>query len=514
MSCVIEEQPEALKMEDFPTVSVFQWSCNDDSKRFSVENPATGRVITIVQAGDAATTEKAVQASQLAFEEEWRWRSPQERSVLLLRVADKLEEHKNELAILLCIENGKPKQDALHFDLVFLVKSFRFFGSLVDKLPSEFYDQGNVYSSVIYEPHGVCAGILPFNWPPIHTGAKLAPALAAGNTMILKPGEQAPLTVMRIVDIINTILPPGVVQVVPGLGPEVPQALCTHPLVKMVSFTGSTAGGAAVSKSASANITPLCLELGGKNALVVFDDADCDQAVRDTLEGAFFNKGEACTATSRVLVQQGIHDRFVSHLAAGVRMLRTGNGLNDSTHVGPCVSKPQQQRVEEYLRIGEEEGASIASQAPLPSDPECASGFFVQPTLFTNVTRDMTIAQDEVFGPMVAVISFSDEDEAISIVNESKYGLTSAVYTQNMERALRCSRRIDAGVVFLNNYYRQFLGTPFGGLKESGYGREHCIETLREWSRAKNVRIPSGLGKVPAWRGVVDIYGEKGSEVV
>ena len=308
-----------------------------------MENPATGKIIMVVQAGDAATTEKAVQTSQLAFEEEWRWRSPQERSVLLLRVADKLEEHKDELATLLCMENGKPKEDALHFDMNFLIKSFQFFGSLVDKLTSEFYDQGNVYSSVIYEPHGVCADILPFNWPLIHTGGKLAPALAAGNTMILKPGEQAPLTVMKIVDIINTVLPPDVVQVVPGLGPEVPQLLCTHPLVKMVSFTGSTGGGAAVSKSASANITPLCLELGGKNALVVFDDADCDQAVRDTLEGAFFNKGEACTATSRVIVQRGIHDRFVSHLAAGVRRLRTGNGLNDSTHVGPCVSKPQQQ---------------------------------------------------------------------------------------------------------------------------------------------------------------------------
>ena len=255
-----------------------------------------------------------------------------------------------------------------------------------------------MYCTVFYEPHGVCCGILPFNWPPIHTGGKLAPALAAGNTMILKPGEQAPLTVLRIVEILGTILPKDVVQIVPGLGPEVPQALITHPLVKMVSFTGSTAAGAAVAKTAASSITPVVLELGGKNAFIVFEDANFDWAVRDALEGAFFNKGEACTASSRLLVQRGIYDRFVEKLAAGVKQIKTGNGLDPKTHVGPQVSRAQKARVLDYIDLGIKEGARVAAQAQMPTDPECEEGFFAPVTLFADVREDMRIAKEEMFG--------------------------------------------------------------------------------------------------------------------
>jgi acyl-CoA reductase-like NAD-dependent aldehyde dehydrogenase len=216
--------------------------------------------------------------------------------------------------------------------------------------------------------------------------------------MILKPGEQAPLTVMRIVEILESVLPKDVVQVVPGLGAEVPQALITHPLVKMVSFTGSTAAGAAVAKTAAASITPVVLELGGKNAFIVFDDADFDSAVRDAIEGAFFNKGEACTASSRLLVQKGIYDRFVEKLATGVKQIKAGNGLDPKTHVGPQVSKAQQKRVLDYVEIGKKEGACIAAQAALPSDPECKDGFFAPVTLFADVKEDMRIASEEMFG--------------------------------------------------------------------------------------------------------------------
>jgi len=241
-------------------------------------------------------------------------------------------------------------------------------------------------------------GILPFNWPPIHTGGKVAPALAAGNTMILKPGEQAPLTVIRIVEILQTVLPEDVVQFVPGLGAEVPQALVNHDLVKMVSFTGSTAAGAAVAKSASASITPVVLELGGKNAFIVFDDADFDLAVRDALDGAFFNKGEACTATSRLLIQRRCYNRFVNKLAAGVQCICAGNGMDPKTHIGPQASRAQQKRVLDYIELGRKEGAKIASQARLPSDPECKDGFFAPATLFMDVTEDMRIFKEEMFG--------------------------------------------------------------------------------------------------------------------
>ncbi|KAK5116867.1 Aldehyde dehydrogenase mpl4 [Meristemomyces frigidus] len=499
---------------DFPELSTYQWSCKDTTKRFAVENPATGKTITTVQAGDSNTVDQAVQASQTAFAQRWRPLPPRERSTYLLRCADELEKNADDLATLLCQENGKPKQDARMFDINFLIGVFRFFGSLCDKLPSEFYDRGTMYCTVFYEPYGVCCGILPFNWPPIHTGGKLAPALAAGNTMVLKPGEQAPLTMIRIVEILQTVLPQDVVQFVPGLGAEVPQALVTHPLVKMVSFTGSTTAGAAVAKSASASLTPVVLELGGKNPFIVFEDADFDLAVRDALDGAFFNKGEACTATSRILVHQSLYDNFVTKLAAAVQCIRAGNGMDAQTHVGPQVSRAQQKRVNDYIALGKQEGAKIAAQAQMPSDPECKDGFFAPSTLFVDVKEDMRIFKEEIFGTIVTVTSFKDYDDAIRLANLSDYGLTAAVYTRDSLQANRAVRALESGMVWVNNYNRNMLGTPFGGAKHSGYGREHSIETLKEWCCPKTVHHPSGLGEIPKWRGIKDIFGESGSDVV
>jgi len=497
----------------FPPLVKVRWSASEESLRYPVHNPATGEVITTIQAGSPETVHQAVLAAQAAFDNDWRWRTPYERSQYLFRCADSLDAHADELAEILCLENGKPLVDARNGDVRFLTGVFRYFASLVDKLPGEVYDQGAVYGTVIYEPFGVCAGILPFNWPPIHTGGKLAPALAAGNTMILKPAEQAPLTVVRIVEIISEVLPKDVVQVVPGLGTEVPQAIIQHELVKMVSFTGSSPAGKKVAGSAAPTLTPVVLELGGKKAFVVFDDADFDRAVRDALDGAFFNKGEACTAASRMLVQKGIYERFCEALGKGVRKLKSGDGMDPTTHVGPLVSKQQQERVLGYLKKAEEL-ATIAAQGKLPSAPKCKNGYFVRPTLIKDVTRDMVIAQEEMFGPLVTVTPFTDEAEAIAIVNESPYGLTSAVYSRDSERCWRCARKMDTGIVFINNYWRTALGSPFGGVKETGYGREHCIATLREWAQAKNIRQPSGLGPVPQWRGVTDIFGAEGSEVV
>lgn len=384
----------------FPELTVLKWSCKDRSKTFPVENPATGQTITTVQAGDTDTANQAVLASRAAFEQRWRPLSPKSRSDHLFKCADALEEHADALASLLCMENGKPMQDARVYDVNFLVEVFRYFGSLCNKLPGEFYDRGPLYATVFYEPHGVCCGILPFNWPPIHTGGKLAPALAAGNTMILKPGEQAPLTVAKIVEILQTVLPRDVVQIVPGLGPEVPQALVTHPSVDMVSFTGSTAAGAAVAKTAAQNITPVVLELGGKNAFIVFEDADFDLAVRDALDGAFFNKGEACTATSRLIIHNSIYHRFAERLAAGVKRLKVGNGMDPKTHVGPQVSRAQQERLLGYIELGKSEGAKVVAQGQWPTDEASKRGFFVPPTLFTDVTEDMRIFKEEMFGPI------------------------------------------------------------------------------------------------------------------
>ena len=232
----------------------------------------------------------------------------------------------------------------------------------------------------------------------------------------------------------------------------------------------------------------------------MFDDADLDLAVSCAIDGGFFNKGEACTASSRVLIQKGIYDRFIRRFSAAVRRLKVGDGSDPQTHIGGQITKQHQQKVEEYISVGVAEGAKIIAQAPKPTDPRLGNGFYVQPTLFTGVTRNMRIAKEEIFGPVVAVMQFESYEEAISITNNSEYGLVAAVFTQDHVKALRASREIDVGIVYINNFSRLILGTPFGGAKESGYGREHCIETLRDYSRAKTVHFPSGIGPVPRWQ--------------
>ncbi|KIW24246.1 uncharacterized protein PV07_09974 [Cladophialophora immunda] len=498
----------SIDLKKYDSISRFTWSSDNPSHQFDVHNPATGEVITTVQGGGVEQVQQAVDLAQKAYQNDWRWRSPRDRSILLLRAADNLEAHFEELSHLLCLENGKPISQAKEGDIPFVINIFRYFASLVDKLPHELYDQGALYSHIQREPYGVVAGIIPFNWPPIHVGGKSAPALAMGNTIIIKPGEQAPLTALRIVELVAEVLPYGVIQAVPAIGIDVPQALVTHPNVRKVSFTGSTRAGAAVSKLAADSITPLSLELGGKNCLIVFEDADMDLAVRNIIDGGYFNQGEACTASSRVLAQRTVHDTLVAKLSKAVKRLVVGDGANEATHVGPLVTKVHQQKVLEYLEIGIKEGAKIEAQAALPTDPKLANGYYVQPTLFTNVTRDMRIAKEEIFGPVVTVNVFDTYEEAISIANEPEYGLVAAVFSRDHEKCLRTAREVDVGMFFVNNYSRSVLGSPFGGAKHSGYGREHTIETLHEYSRPKSIRIPSGIGKVPGWGKLDELVAE------
>lgn len=485
----------------------YRWSSAGEADSFSVENPATGEVIAVVQGGGAAEVDAAVEAAHQAFTTDWRWRSADERARLLLACADVLEEHADELAKIESLENGKPVADARDNDVRFLIGVFRYFGSIVDKIPGDFHDTRNGnYSATVLEPFGVVGAIIPFNWPPIHTGGKIAPALAVGNTVVIKPSEVTPFTVIRIVELCNEVLPADVLHVVPGFGASAGQALVANPLVKMVSFTGSTRAGSAVAQTAAEHVAPAVMELGGKNALVAFDDADLDRAVRDALEGGYYNKGEACTATSRILVQRGVAETFSSRLAEGVRALKVGAGNDPATHVGPVVSKTQQSKVLDYIEIGKNEGARVIAEAPLPTDPRLANGFFVPPTLLADVTPNMRVAQEEIFGPVVTITVFDTEDEAVEIVNGPDYGLTAAIYTRDSDRYLRVARRIDVGMVLVNNYFRGLLGLPFGGTKQSGYGREHTIETLSHFGYRKLIRIPSGIGSWPSWRAVTEIF--------
>jgi acyl-CoA reductase-like NAD-dependent aldehyde dehydrogenase len=472
---------------------------------FAVHDPATGREIATVRGGGPAEVDAAVRRARAAYDTTWRHVGARERGALLVECSRLLRAHADELAELESWEMGKPRHIARDFDIQFCVTSFAFFGGLADKLPGAAIDLGPVLARTVHEPYGVVAGIIPFNWPPIHTAGKSAPALAAGNCVLLKPPEQDPLTIMRIVELLQGVLPSDVLQVVPGAGPEAGAALAGHPLVEHLSFTGSTATGRAVLKLAADAMTPAVLELGGKNPLLVFEDADLDAAARGAVEGAFFNGGEACTAASRLLVHERVHDAFVERVAGAVRRLRVGPGLAEGTHVGPMVTAAHRDKVQACIDKAVADGATVAATAPVPD----GGGYWVAPTLFTDVTPEMAVARDEVFGPVTAVLSFADEDEAVALANDTPYGLLAAVYTADHPRALRVARRIDAGVVLLNNFNRALLGTPFGGFKDSGYGREHSVESMLEFIRIKNIREPSGAGPIPEWPVLGDLFGEE-----
>lgn len=481
-----------------------RWSSENPDDRFSVDNPATGETFAVVQGAGVSEVDSAVNVAHRAFLK-WRRVPAKERGQFLIKASRILADHADELSELLTRENGKPVRDARAFDVASLIDAFAFFGSLADKAAGDLLDMGSVYSATVREPFGVVAGIIPFNWPPIHTGAKVAPALAAGNTIVLKPGEQAPLTIMRIVELINEVLPPDLVHVVPGLA-ATGQALTSHPLVRKISFTGAPSTGTAVLKTAADRHVPVLLELGGKNPFIVFDDADLDRAVRDAVDAAYFNKGEACTAGSRILVQASIYDAFADRMAGAVKRLKVGDGRDASVHVGPLISKAQQAKVLSYIELGKREGARVLAEAPLPDDPALRQGYFVRPTLFDNMKPGMRIAQEEIFGPVSGLMKFETEDEAIALANGTDFALIAGVYSRDFTRANRVARAVEAGIVFINNYNRGGNGTPFGGTKSSGYGRERAAMTLNEFSYAKAIRIPTGWGDIPQWKGLDDIF--------
>lgn len=491
-------------MNELITLRFVRWSSADPADDFVVADPATGAHLATIRGGGPAEIDGAVRAARKAFDEDWRRRPGRERGALLQAVARRLRTYADEIAALETSENGKPLPQA-RLDVEAAIASFDYFGGLAGKLPGDWWDAGVVQAASFLEPYGVVGAIIPFNWPPIHTAGKAAPALAAGNTIVIKAPEQTLLTVLRIVELAAAELPADVIQVVPGAGSTAGAALAAHPLVGKLSFTGATATGAAVVRAAAANTTPVFLELGGKNAAVVLDDADLALAAASIIEGAFYNKGEACTAISRVLVTPARHDELVARLAGAVRRLRVGAGTTPGVHVGPLVSAAQRDRVLAHVECAVGEGAVIAAQAALPGDSALAGGFFVAPTLLTGVERSMRVATEEVFGPVLAVLRVEDEEDAVATANATPYGLTAAVFTRDQPTAWRIARALDVGIVFQNNYFRGAGGLPFGGVKASGHGREHTIETLNEYGRVKLVSMPSGLAPVPRWQGVTDV---------
>ncbi|MGB8388067.1 aldehyde dehydrogenase family protein, partial [Mycobacterium sp.] len=482
-----------------PTVNTTRtrWSSSSPADQFVVENPATGQPVTLVQGSGPDEVDQAVRAAHAGYLH-WKQRPARERGRYLRQVADVIRAHADEIAALESLEMGKPITQARQFDVETAISIFEYFASVVEVLPSQARDYGPVFDLTTLEPYGVIAGIVPFNWPPIHTAGKTAPALAVGNAIVLKPPEQTPSVVLRLVELIQSVLPDDVVHAVPG-GGAVGAALAGHPLVGKVSFTGSPGTGSAVLRTVADNLTPSLMELGGKNPLVVFDDAGLHEALLAALDGGFFNQGEACTASSRILVQDTIYAEFAAKLCTAVSRLRVGDGADPGTEVGPLVTRAQQKRVLDYLDIGVAEGARIAAAATLPDDPRLADGFYVAPTVLTDVTPGMRVAKEEIFGPVVSVIPFTDEDEAVRIANGTPFGLVAAVFSQDTDRAIRVSRRIRAGAVFVNNYVRLAVGTGFGGVGDSGSGREHAQETLAEYGYTKTIRLTANRDELQYW---------------
>lgn len=470
-----------------------RWSSENPSDEFEVHDPATGAVIAVVAGCGPDQLDRAVRAAHAA-QPGWRAKTPRERGLLLRQVAGLIRANIEELAALETSDNGKPLLQS-RFDIEAAIAIFELFASLSETMPGGVRDSGSILDITTIEPYGVVAAILPFNWPPIIAAGKMAPALLVGNTVVVKPPEQAPLSVLRLIELIEEILPRDVVQVVPG-GGALGGQLVGHSLISKVSFTGAPSTGVKVMQAAAANLTPTLMELGGKNPLIIFEDADIPSAVRWALEGGFYNQGEACSAASRVLVHRSVYADVAERYGAAVKRLRVGVGTDANIDVGPLVTQAHRQRVLDYIQIGVEEGATLFAQAPLPNGGD-HPGFFVAPTLFTDVKPEMRISQEEIFGPVVCLIPFDDEQEAIRIANGTEFGLLGAVFTANAQRQVRVARAISASVTFINHYSRVgMFGTPFGGTKHSGYGRLHSQQTLGEFGYTKTLRLPSGAGEI------------------
>lgn len=474
-----------------------EFVASTSGKTFDTINPATGEVICKIYEADKSDIDLAVKAARRAFEGPWKKVTPYEREKLLHKLADLLEKNGEELAQLESIDNGKPISEARVVDIPYSVMYFRYYAGWATKISGETLpvstDGFLTYS--LREPVGVVGQIIPWNFPLVMAVWKIAIAIACGCTVVLKPAEQTPLTALRLAAlIVEAGFPPGVINICPGFGPTAGAALSSHPDVGKVAFTGECATGKEIVRASASNLKHVSLELGGKSPNIVFADSDLDGALTGAFGGVFFNQGQVCCAGSRLFVEKKIYDDFVDKLATRVKNIKLGIGLNPDTQMGPVISKEQLEKVTGYFDIGKKEGAKLACGGERANSSELSKGYFVKPTVFSCVNNRMRIAQEEIFGPVISVIPFTDIEDVVACGNETTFGLASGVWTNDIRKAHGVAKALKAGTVWINCYNVFDPCAPFGGYKQSGYGREGGKEALELYTQVKTVWVNLGSG--------------------
>jgi len=465
-----------------------KWVAAKSGKTFATVNPANEEILALVAEGDKADVDEAVRAARKAFEEgHWPSLSPHRRARYLFKIADLIEAHGEELAELITLENGKPITES-EAEVARTAETFRYYAGWATK----FYGETNpsdpsFFNYTLREPVGVCGQIIPWNGPLSAISWKVAPALACGNTLVLKPAEQTPLVAIRAGELmLESDLPDGVVNIVTGFGPTAGGAIAAHPDIDKVAFTGSTEVGKLILQASAGNLKRVSLELGGKSPNVIFSDADLEQAASISAVGIFRNQGQVCCAASRMLVQDRIYDEFAERLAKKAGEIKLGQPLDRQTTMGPLVSQEQHERVLGYLNLARQEGAT--AQAGGERGPQ-DKGYFVKPTVYTGVKNDMRIAREEIFGPVAVVIPFKDENDAVLQGNDTTYGLAAGVWTKDVSRAHAVARKLRAGSVWVNCYNLIDPISPFGGYKQSGFGRELGRHSIELYTQIKSVYV-------------------------